>query len=137
MTTIAWDGRTLAGDGRRTADDVIVTDTAIKVHRVGNALVGYAGVCSLQAKFLEWVEKGGDWPFGKDPDFTGLVIRNGKAVMYLDENPDECPTPWAIGSGRHAALAAMRAGADAAKAVEIAKTMDVFTGGTVTAVQPE
>jgi ATP-dependent protease HslVU (ClpYQ) peptidase subunit len=40
--------------------------------------------------------------------------------------------PFAIGTGRTAALGAMKAGATARQAVEIAAQIDVYTGGKIT-----
>ncbi|OBU85480.1 hypothetical protein [Chromobacterium subtsugae] len=69
MTTVAFDGKTMAADGRATAEDVFLAES---------------------------------WP-----------------------------APMAIGSGKLPVLAAMRAGADARRAVEVAISMDVFSGGHI------
>lgn len=135
VTTIAFDGKTMASDGRVTADDVIVRDDEAKVRRVGEKLIGFAGDTRFAALFVRWVEMGGGWPLPEGADYAGLVWDGHELLMYLSPQPDVAAVPWAIGSGRHAALAVMRAGGDAVKAVEVAKTMDMYSGGVVTAIQ--
>jgi len=135
MTTIAFDGTTMAGDGRVTADDVIARDDEVKVHRIGEKLIGFAGDTRFAALFIKWIEAGGLWPLPDDADYAGLVWDGRELLMYVTQEPDVAAVPWAIGSGRHAALAVMRSGGDAAKAVEVAMTMDVFSGGVITEVR--
>ncbi|RAS14836.1 ATP-dependent protease HslVU (ClpYQ) peptidase subunit [Microvirgula sp. AG722] len=136
MTTIAFDGRTMAADGRATANGVIERDNYVKVFRLGDRLVGFAGDTRYLPgvkRFLLDEEKSLPTPAGES-EFDVLVWDGHVLRAYTDgvDEPDDFEWPWAIGSGAMPAIAAMRAGADAEHAVRIAMTMDVFTGGQVT-----
>lgn len=125
MTVVAWDGKTLAADRRCTRGGTIYS--TLKIHRVGDMLVGMSGGTDYCAALLAWFKNGAkpeDWPeTQKDPDYAcALVIVDGMAFTY-DRTP--VPVPMlepicAIGSGREVALGAMTAGATAAESVHIA-----------------
>jgi ATP-dependent protease HslVU (ClpYQ) peptidase subunit len=69
----------------------------------------------------------------KDDDgFHALIVRRD-AVLFLGGRmvPIAMNAPIAIGSGRDFALAAMKCGKGAVKAVEIAAELDTATGGGV------
>jgi ATP-dependent protease HslVU (ClpYQ) peptidase subunit len=132
LTTIAWDGKTLAGDKQTTIGDTPVPTT--KVFRLGTknkrVLVGACGNKADCQAFVTWVKNG----FGGQPeftDFTGMVIDlNGNISLY-DENPNTATfsrDKWAIGSGANFALGAMAHGATAAESVAIASELDIYSG---------
>ena len=131
MTTIAWDGKKLAGD-RKTVDICMYAGT--KVFKVGKGketyLVGASGNSSDCDAFVGFAERGfKDRP--KFTDFTGIRIAKDGTVTRYDEMPNESvfkPKLYAIGSGGKYALGAMAMGASAADAVKIASEMDPYTG---------
>jgi hypothetical protein len=135
MTVIAFDGTTLAADRRCTRGGTVYA--TLKVHRVGDLLVGLSGGSDFCVAFLEWFKAGRPrdaFPeTQKHDDYAcALVIEGGKAFTY-DRTP--FPVPMlepivAIGSGREVALGAMTAGATAAEAVLIAsRWMDCCGNG--------
>ncbi len=145
MTTIAWDGKTLAGD-RRAHVDLTPAGRTRKVYRVvapnGRvALVGFAGSVAYARAYLHWLA-GGD-----EPDRAGFAAAKW-AVMMVDDSKrvyvrvnetnawdDLGRIRWAIGSGRWLALGAMAHGASAREALKIATKLDYETGDGVDVVR--
>ena len=133
MTTIAWDGKTLASDSQLT-DDFIEQRSVKKLFRVKGSLIGVTGDYSSGLLFVNWFQGGeleDERP--KLTNFSALVVRaNGEAFEY---DKSFVPIPagriTAIGSGRGPALGALLAGANAVEAVHIAKKVDPDTGGLV------
>ncbi|MGC0154835.1 hypothetical protein ACPRNU_20450 [Chromobacterium vaccinii] len=139
MTTIAFDGKTMAADGRATAEDVILADDLQKLHQLDTnrwslrpAIIGMSGATRSVSDALAWIEGRTEVP-GEGVEFFALVWDGERLIMVSDEclTPESWPAPMAIGSGKLPALAAMRAGADARRAVEVAISMDVFRGGHI------
>ncbi|MGH8759594.1 MAG: hypothetical protein ACREVW_08805 [Burkholderiales bacterium] len=129
MTTIAYDGRTLAAD---TQSQTSVLLKMHKLHRLPDGSI-FAGSGSAQEVLavLAWL-RGGDKP-GHLNDFEGLIVtpqgteRLGERLMRV---PSLEPF-YAIGSGAHFALAAMACGKSAVQAVRISARFDPYTGGRV------
>lgn len=137
MTTVAWDGRTLAADKRVSFGSRIATVT--KVHRVNGHLVAGAGSSAQINEMIEWFRHGArpeTFPAKQrtDDGISLLVITpEGKALQYSN-------TPYpiehgdsrvAIGSGCEFAMAAMHCGKTAREAVEVAAILDSNTGNGV------
>ena len=134
MTTIAWDGKTLAGD-KQTTHDGTPTPTR-KVFRFMRrddgqlVLCGCAGDTSDCQAYVRWARG----ITKKEPAFSDLL------VMLIDRRGRVwCATEkmnwyrvgarqWAIGSGADYALAAMMCGKSAREAVRIASRLDTSTG---------
>jgi len=135
MTTIAWDGKTLAVDSRRCCGDTVTNNTTKKLFlRVGRFVaVAAAGSVGDIQKALRWVRAGekGDMPEGK----ASLVCidRAGKCWDLLFEYSTIQKNPGLVteGSGWEIALGAMDAGATAVEAVKIACKRNVHTGGRI------
>lgn len=136
MTTIAWDGKTLAADTLTTCDGVVAGHNT-KIWREGRLLIGGAGSRTITLQFRGWVRAGmdGDCPLRKDVGNVFVIAPDGRGVMWCDDGPFEIgPEPWALGSGEKFALGAMAMGADAAKAVQVAMQYDRGSGGAVIAL---
>lgn len=134
MTTIATDGKTMAGDGCRFYCDTCVMASAVKVRRLHDgALVGTAGDVGFGMAVVEWLENGGPPPALKD-DGSALLLETSGECFVLDHNCNRIPVeaPVSIGSGMDLAIGAMMAGATPAEAVAIAAQKDPHTGGTIT-----
>jgi hypothetical protein len=135
VTTLAWDGSTLASDSRLMDDAAIEPMTAKKIWRVNGRIIGVCGSYEEGLEFVRWFADGK--PEDRKPkgmsDFRAIVVENnGKAYEYTERLvPVPCGKITAAGSGRAPALAAMMAGADAVKAVKIAARIDYATGGKV------
>ena len=143
MTTIAWDGTTLA------ADTQIVTSFGSKRpgHKiyVGDARVfgGVGGIANCQ-RIAAWLLNGEPKPTleGEDGEGTnGIVIDRATGGAWIVEGklcdmlPLE-PGPFAIGSGRDSARAAMALGHSAVDAVLLASKLDAWTGGEIESITP-
>lgn len=119
MTTIAWDGKTLAADTMIGDTNKVIYHGLqhFKLMSCDAGIFGAAGHAGKCAKYFD-----GDAQNQKTPPEGIEVIRvfDGKGYAYFGGGWIPIRPPYAIGSGALAALAAMMAGADAVKAVEIA-----------------
>lgn len=134
MTTVAWDGETLAADTQMTSGTM--KSRGKKLHRVGRyKYAAFCGDVSDCQRVMDWLKDGGVKPsFKDDAEIEVLLLDKRKAACYhLDQSlvMVEQEAPFAIGSGAMAAMGAMMMGADAKKAVEIAAKVDSCTGGDV------
>lgn len=137
MTTIAWDGMTLAADrcrvnGRGTRQQIR------KLYELEEWVFGLCGDVSDFATVRHWLAGGAKWderPELNEPQdpSTALVVRKLDGALFLLQGKRACLVelplgPCAIGSGAPYALTAMRLGKGASEAVEIASQFDDGTG---------
>lgn len=129
-TTIAWDGKVLAGDSQVTQGET--KSFSPKIVRINADIIGCAGTCKDIEKFYQWYGNRSR-PKPHLSSMDALVVVKGQCYYY-DEDLERISVcaPYAIGSGKEAALGAMKAGASSQKAVEIAREIDLYTGGPVT-----
>lgn len=136
MTTIATDGRLMAGDGRSTRGDLISGGDRKKVFKLSDgSLIGLAGRTRDADRAARSLMENPSEPEEVRGDYS--IIRlypNGKVFIHEDTlaRPFRVKPPYAIGSGWPAAVGAMLAGADAYEAVKVAAKLDVHTGGKIT-----
>lgn len=145
MTTIAYDGKTLAADSLACCS-FKVQQPFNKIHDTGSHLVALAGNYSVSLEWVEWFKSGfegekdfkdglqGAFVVDKSTGFLTVYPQEGK---YPSEQPSNYPN--AIGSGEQFAMGAMLAGATAIEAIKIAQRLDKGTGdlGDVYVVCPE
>jgi hypothetical protein len=142
MTTIAWDGKTLATDSRRVSGDTVECDNDQKLYlNVGGYLaVAESGCCFTSGKIFDWIKnnKTGEFPKieNKDENAASIVCvtDKGSVVVYRYDGegmPIHYNDAMADGSGWQIALGAMDAGAGAMEAIEIAVKRDINSGGGV------
>jgi len=141
MTTIAWDGVTLAADTLITENGLRVGKTQ-KVWRVNGVLFGVSGGAEHLAEFRSWVAAGmaGDRPAMKTGDncAQAVVIHDGRVLSLMSGGWDVMTSPfYAIGTGSPVAMGAMALGHTAEEAVRAAIALDVYSGGDVTALRQE
>jgi ATP-dependent protease HslVU (ClpYQ) peptidase subunit len=146
MSTVAWDGKTLAADRQRTMGGTpIAFEKTFTMHmRGGEYHFAMTGSVQNANKFKEWVIRGMNpnlKPALTD-EFSAIMVNQSadKSVSAVLYEADLIATPlergnWAMGSGADFALGAMAMGADAVKAVEIAIELDVHSGIGITAVE--
>ena len=134
MTTIAWDGKTLAVDSAIENNETIVSLKGEKLfNNIGNyRAVAIAGSIPDMMSFISWLNKGGDNP----PEYNGgafAVDKKGKLFGFYNGSgiPIKEDSPAVMGSGGGVALGAMDAGATAIEAIKIAIKRDCYTGGRV------
>lgn len=135
MTTIAWDGRTLAADKAGDVGSLHITVT--KIWRHGPMLMAGSGSAGCCNQMREWVKSGmnpNDFPASmkdKDCNCVFFIVFPDKKVWRFESShvPIELEDEqFAAGSGRDFALAAMHMGRDAVFAVELAAHFDPGTG---------
>lgn len=139
MTTIAWDGKTLAVDSRMTGGAVIRSENAVKLHRIemSGEPVWLAGCGEMNDILLalEWYREGSRRDAKPDlsDGFAALILRGGRAYRVecaLIEWDVAAPFA-AAGSGVELALGAMAMGATAVEAVKIAARFDPGTNDRI------
>lgn len=140
MTTIAWDGKTIATDTQATST-YIDQNTYDKIFTTkAGEIVACAGACSDIAAFRLWLENGDDdkdFPEGIKELHALLVdtsdASSGVSAYYYDNRPERFPVkaPCAVGSGQDFAMGALLMGASARQAVAVAIKLDPFTGGKI------
>ena len=138
MTTIAWDGKTLAADRQATINNRPLVERDAKIKRIRflgkPALCGVSGSLTLARKVVKWIMKGcdeDDTPSrGDNENFEVMVITNDDVLIYPNNFFAESMgnIKFAIGSGANYAEGAMAFGASAVEAVEISATLDIYTG---------
>jgi hypothetical protein len=132
VTTIAWDGKTLAADSMSVAG-MGLKRVVPKIFRLANGwLFGGSGEYQEVLLVRDWLN-GGEKP-GKLDDFGGLLVKGPKEVFRIESKCVLMPIEdafHACGSGRDFALAAMHLGRSAREAVEVALVFDAYSGGTV------
>jgi hypothetical protein len=132
MTTIAWDGHTLASDRQSTWGGTATKTRKIfrAKHPDGRSVIyGCSGITHECQAFTRWID--GEI---SQPDLTDLIIlsidQNGR-IWYASHTllwARLHTKQWAIGSGCDYALGAMASGKTAAEAIRIASRLDVNTG---------
>lgn len=154
MTTIAFDGETLAADSQTTQESFRLSMQAEKIHVCppgktwkvnGERVLAFGVAGKLNSAYLvEYAmschDNGidGSCSFPKGSSLTYLAVTADGNVYVGGQNEDDdwawvskVSAPIAVGSGAELAIGAMGAGAVAAKAVIIAARYDVGTGGGV------
>lgn len=143
MTTIATDGKTMAGDGYSYVNGTRATDATVKVERLRDAsLYGACGNHGDGVKHRQWLEAQiggsivGDCP-KLDDGFGFILLRTDGTILQGGSDGIGCEidAPFAIGSGMDYALGAMDAGASPKRAIEIASGRDKSTGGVITVLE--
>lgn len=140
MTTVAWDGKNLVADTQGAHGNLkfkIVKAMKFSTETMGELMVGGSGDGADIHAFIGWVKSGmalKDFPAMPRDSITMLVI-NKYGAQRFEASPWPLPVLekfTAIGSGSDFAIGAMVMGADAEKALEIAKKYDLNTGGELT-----
>jgi len=141
MTTVAWDGKTLAADSQGTIGGIRCKVAKILRSRNG-FLAAAAGPADAILPWLRWVAAGlkPDEQPEQLSDKGMVMIVDPKGRVYTFEgSPVRMPLLdkfWAFGSGGELAMGAMAMGADARTAVKVAAKFDVYTGGRIVVLTP-
>lgn len=139
MTTIACDGKSMAGDGFSVQAYTVCCTSAKKLFRHDGSVFGCCGRFETIQTFQNWIEGGqGDFP-QMNEEFSAMELRPDGTLwewgQYLTPFPIEVPS--AIGSGWKFGYAALKLGMTSVQAVEFAATLDVNTGGTIMVEVPD
>lgn len=133
MTTIAWDGKTLAVDSQGTSDGARV-ENILKLFSVDDMAIASTGDYQDSEVIWEWFKhhEADATPPTVESNTAGIFIKDGQAYEFYDKlRLCKVEAPQASGSGWKWAMAAMDHGLNAKEAVEYASTRDIYTGGTV------
>lgn len=135
MTTIAWDGKTLAADKQAVMGSMKMTVT--KLFRARGYLVAAAGDFDRIVESVAWFAAGADPaklpPYARDnEDYVSLLVieKDGTILRYERGSlPYKIESPFiAVGTGREYAMAAMHLGCNAREAVGVAIALDCNSG---------
>jgi ATP-dependent HslUV protease subunit HslV len=144
MTTIAYRDGVLAADSQITMGDTRYAQCSKVVKLPNGALAAGCGSAVQCARLLTYMENNnGEWTddiLRKCPDAYVLYIWPDGKVFILEGGKRGGCAPmkgeyFAEGSGFVAALAAMKAGATAVRAIEIAAELDINTALPVESVR--
>lgn len=129
MTTITWDGKTLASDSQVSCEYIRQGGVKKIINKKGKSY-GWTGSQTTCEKFLETGS-------GLAPNDVVFEIdqKSGKCLEHYDDGYTVSKPPAAIGSGKVAAMGAMLHGATAVEAVKIAIKLDPNSGGRVQSVK--
>ncbi|SUE95774.1 proteasome subunit beta [Ectopseudomonas mendocina] len=152
MTTVAYDGRFLAADGRSTLGNLISGKAVKKIFQLLTCANGVqvqavlAGAGSFQTVNIvkSHLERNDLFESELIPEiepgsFQGLLVLETGEVYDLEDKlvPLPAEIPVAIGSGTDYAMAAMVMGKSAPAAVEVACELDVYSGGKIAVFDTE
>ncbi|MBJ8796719.1 hypothetical protein I5398_11830 [Citrobacter freundii] len=151
MTTIAWDGKTLAADSQSTSGSMISSlrerkiyhppiPTAWKLNGQDVRAIGVSGDCGSELVLIDCLKEGMTYK-AEMPEvygFTAMVITDDRQcyLIFKSEGKKQAtvclqPNQYAIGSGNEIARTAMALGKTAQEAVQVACELDVYSGGDV------
>lgn len=148
-TTIAWDGVNLAADSQSTSGHTKFKSAVPKIVRsdARHASMACAGAVAVTVDikkfFLTSIKPLSEYQLPEaalkaDGVFACLVVfDDGSALYYTHrmDDPEPVPAPFAFGTGEDFAMAIMTSGGTAEAAVEVAKQLDLYTGGAVKVVK--
>ena len=133
MTTIAVKDSIMAGDTQGTFEGCLMLMN--KIFKVKDELIGVCGDYDAAVDFVETYKKykRPTKPEDTEANFDYLLLNNKGCYLATGYGPRTKVLEkfWAIGSGKEAAITAMRMGATAKEAVKMASLIDVFTGSRV------
>lgn len=133
MTTIFADAKAgvMVCDSKASAGDSWFPCT--KVRRVGDELVGFAGMYVEGERWLKWYAGGQKGPRPSIENSVALILGpQGLRMLESSGNGIAIERGFhGVGSGGTCAIAAFMAGADAERAVHIACDIDTGSGGQI------
>lgn len=144
MTTIVWDGVSMAAD-RMSVSGCTGNSRITKIRKIRGFLVGFSGSAYIGLSLLDWFGSGADkesYPGNDEGEDSGsllVITPDRKIIVYEGRGvPIEFNhSMHAIGSGSEFALGALAMGATAERAVEVASMLDVYSGGGVDVLRLE
>jgi hypothetical protein len=103
-----------------------------KVYRIKGLLIGFAGDIPAINRAVEWMRKGSSPDNVPGGDVVALILSpRGLTTWTPTDGEVSVPSPFAVGSGSACARAAMKAGADVKRAVQITNDVHSQCGGGV------
>lgn len=158
MTTIAWDGRTLAADSQSNLNGAVCSLREQKIFKpchgeewkvYGETVlaIGVSGDCGSERELIDALSGEGlsyKTQFQPSFDFSALLISLSGVVYVVGKDEEKTVAmispqfgSYAIGSGAMIARTAMHIGLKAVEAVRVAIEMDLYTGGDISTFSVE
>ena len=151
MTSIAWDGKTLAVDSRASSGNSLSSNAVRKIwdlryqdvciHQDKALAIALCGSISLMKNYVDALIANDlekliqTIPQGRNYNIGGLIIGEEFVYEFSDHYPNYCIWPHyepvALGSGEPYCRSAMALGLSAGDAVRHAMQFDLATGGIV------
>ena len=141
MTTIAWDGETLAADSMANINGMVFDEDMVKIIKLKGELFGEKLKAMAMAGHGSCINYVKDWVCSGDLgaskiegiNFCVIVITDISSYYADDETPflSEFKGARSVGSGYPFAYSAMKLGLNAVDAVKHAISLDVYSGGKV------
>jgi len=150
MTTVAWDGKTLASDTQASSGDVVCSTSEQKIYTppesgwevCGDKVLafGCSGDCGAEMELQDLLAHNLTYASEFLPtfSFTALVVVGAGRTYIIAKEKGETRAsislqvePYAIGSGGLIARTAMHCGKDAREAVQVAIDLDCYSGGRI------
>ena len=150
MTTVAWDGKTLASDTQASTGDVVCSVHEQKIYTAPDSgwevygdkilAIGCSGDCGAEMELQDLLAHNLTYSTEFLPTFSfaciALVGPNRAYIISKEKDDTRANislqvSPYAIGTGGLIARAAMHCGKDAREAVKVAIDLDCYTGGRV------
>lgn len=132
MTTIALNREMICSDSL--CVDSGARSVVQKIFAYDDHVIGFAGDVSQGLMFLAWHEAGGQGEYPFDGNFEAVVLYEDGTIYSYDSGlmPIKMEHEYyAIGSGKHAAMAAMLLGCDPLDAVKVAMQVDAGSDGDI------
>lgn len=140
MTTIAACGHWIAADSLLTNNGSREVLNAQKIRVVNGSIYALVGTTCLFEPLIQWHQAEhvpADVPKATDLDWGLMVItKDSEGLFYTNRSayPERYSYPWTKGTGNEYAMGALKAGASAQRAVEIACEIDIHSGGEIQVV---
>jgi ATP-dependent protease HslVU (ClpYQ) peptidase subunit len=135
MTTIAYDGKTIAADTQLTFGNI--KSLCRKIYRFPEKewIMACAGETNVEGQVLDFLRGKADRPNDKElKKFEAIVVNKEKEVFFFSEGLILQPVvsrTSAYGSGWQIAQAALHLGLPARSAVELASELDIYTNNII------
>ena len=129
MTTVVYDGKTIAADRGTFTGNCIELSNVKKIFKRGDLFISGAGNLADLQEFADTQER--------KPEFcdSEFIIINSKtgACFHIDQDGRKCKIkpPLVVGSGKDYAIAAVASGLDAIEAVKVAIKLDPYSNNGV------
>ncbi len=141
MTTIATDGKSMAGDGQSNYATIITRQDCQKLFRLNDGrILGCTGPTSEYERFRDWLNDGASGEIAPKmaESFEALVLSAEEVRLYqFDGTFTRFKGSTALGSGMAFAIAALDLDCSPEEAVRLAATRDINTGGEITVLHLE
>jgi len=144
MTSIAWDGETLASDSLTTDDGYVVDRTFKKIRHIstdlrGERTIAYAVAGDMEAFYpvKHWINGGCESRLPRDLDFQGLIVTKTKVYLFSSKTKDhlyETKNIAALGTGAPFLISAMTLGLNAKESIKHAIKLDTQSGGKIRSI---